>query len=489
MKNRKLISALLISSIILSMITGCGIKTSNRKIESNSSLVIETRDNASVNNDAIESSSAVSEKKGSSVPYSKSESGSDTLYITGSDTVNVYKDQNGSEINGTLKYGTAVTVVGDSGVTYSQVEVPEQKISGYVQNDHLVSERSSVTQGITATVGENGAKIYDKEGGNLIESLYPGTQITIIAKTSGGYWRVKTSSGNYGYINVTDIASDTVTDSQTQQTQTFENDEQSWGSQNENNNDFETDNTVSNLEAPSAPEIKNEPNDPDSFLGSALTTAQNKVGGNWAAFYIDLNSGNSSSMNSSPMQAASLIKLFIMGAVYEDYETYSAQEPNLDNWLYYMITVSDNASANNLVRMLGNGNTDVGRNAVTSYCYSHGYNSTSMGRLLLESNINGDNYTSVADCAYFLQSVYNGELPHSADMLSLLSQQTVTTKIPAGVPVRTANKTGELGSVQNDAAIVYADSPYVLCVMSENVPAGSATSAIVELSSTVYNSR
>ena len=108
--------------------------------------------------------------------------------------------------------------------------------------------------------------------------------------------------------------------------------------------------------------------------------------------------------------------------------------------------------------------TNAGKNAVTSYSQSHGYNFTSMGRLLLESTINGDNYTSVGDCAKFMAAVYNGELPHSNEMLNLLKQQQRTSKIPAGVPygVQTANKTGELPQVQNDAAIVFADQPVIL---------------------------
>ena len=203
---------------------------------------------------------------------------------------------------------------------------------------------------------------------------------------------------------------------------------------------------------------------------------------------IELDSGRQQSVNDSPMQAASLIKLYIMGAIYEKYDTYIEQDSNIDTYLYSMITVSDNTAANNLVRILGSGNTDAGKTVVTAYCRSHGYGNSSMGRLLLESTINGDNYTSVGDCARFLTAVYNNELPHSAEMLSLLKQQTRTSKIPSGVPygVQTANKTGELDLVQNDAAIVFADSPYVLCVMSENVSAGSAVSSIVTLSSDVY---
>ena len=50
------------------------------------------------------------------------------------------------------------------------------------------------------------------------------------------------------------------------------------------------------------------------------------------------------------MQAASLIKLYIMGAVYENYDSIIAQygQSSVDSNLYSMITVSDNDAANAL---------------------------------------------------------------------------------------------------------------------------------------------
>ena len=66
-------------------------------------------------------------------------------------------------------------------------------------------------------------------------------------------------------------------------------------------------------------------------------------------------------IDDQPMQAASLIKLFIMGTVYENYEslseTYGAD--TLNSYLNSMITVSDNDAANKLVNMLGDGDDDA----------------------------------------------------------------------------------------------------------------------------------
>ena len=105
-----------------------------------------------------------------------------------------------------------------------------------------------------------------------------------------------------------------------------------------------------------------------------------------------------------------------------------------------------------------------------------------MGRLLLASNENGDNYTSVEDCGKFLKAVYqltNGgssevSLAHADAMYALLNAQTRRNKIPAQIPegVSVANKTGELADVENDAAIIYntpKEKDLVICFMSQNV--------------------
>ena len=217
-------------------------------------------------------------------------------------------------------------------------------------------------------------------------------------------------------------------------------------------------------------------------------------GEDWAVYVQDIKSGTEKSSGQSKMQAASLIKLYIMGAVYENYEkiTSAAGKEKVDALLQSMITVSDNEAANTLTRLLGNQNEAAGREVVNVYCNSQGYDDSSMGRMLLESNTNGDNYTSVKDCGLFLERIYKNSIPHAEEMLNLLKQQERTGKIPAGVPlgIETANKTGELSSVENDAAIIFAgEHPYILCVMSENLKdAVAARQAIVELSGDIYES-
>ena len=218
--------------------------------------------------------------------------------------------------------------------------------------------------------------------------------------------------------------------------------------------------------------------------------------GDWSVCVVDLASGAEAASDESPMQAASLIKLYIMGAVYENYENLTAQygADSVDTYLYSMITVSDNVAANTLVSYLGYGDSGAGMAVVNDYCTDHGYDDSSMGRLLLQSNENGDNYTSVSDCAHFLQNVYEGdteECPYADRMYSLLKAQTRRNKIPAQMPseVGVANKTGELADVENDAGILYdTENDLILVFMSENLSdVGAAQSTIASLSRMIYD--
>lgn len=223
--------------------------------------------------------------------------------------------------------------------------------------------------------------------------------------------------------------------------------------------------------------------------------------GTWSVYVCNLMKNTEGEINAQPMQAASLIKLFIMGAVYENYESladaYGAD--TLNSYLNPMITVSDNDAANKLVNMLGNGDDAAGMSAVNAFCTSHGYSSTSMGRLLLQNNEYSDNYTSVSDCGHFLKEIYQSNagtvestLAHTDAMYSLLKMQERRNKIPANLPdgVKVANKTGELNDVENDAGIIYSTAKnidLVVCFMSQDLTdSGEAQAVIAQDSRLIY---
>lgn len=232
---------------------------------------------------------------------------------------------------------------------------------------------------------------------------------------------------------------------------------------------------------------------------SALLPTDN---GSWSVYVCNLLKGTEGVINEHPMQAASLIKLYIMGAVYENYDALMQDhgKDQLDSQLVSMITVSDNDAANTLVNWLGKGDNTAGMAIVNSFCRDHGYTSTSMGRMLLQSNANGDNYTSVTDCGKFLKEVYeinagisdNPTLSHAESMYYLLKLQERRNKIPAQLPegVQVANKTGELDTVENDAGIIYDTAKgidLVVCFMSENLTSvGAAQTCIAENARRIY---
>lgn len=243
----------------------------------------------------------------------------------------------------------------------------------------------------------------------------------------------------------------------------------------------------------------------DSSMDNLLNQVQSLLptdNGTWSVYVCNLLKDSDGTINDTPMQAASLIKLYIMGAVYENYGTIaqSHNSEEIDSNISAMISVSDNDAANTLVNWLGSGNDAAGMAKVNNFCQEHGFTSTQMNRLLLAGKENGDNYTSVKDCGTFLKQIYqvvNGTLPSStlanADaMYFQLKTQQRKNKIPAQLPegVGTANKTGELDTVENDAAIIYDTAKgidLVVCFMSQDfTDTGAAQSTIAADARAIY---
>ena len=217
----------------------------------------------------------------------------------------------------------------------------------------------------------------------------------------------------------------------------------------------------------------------DSSMDNLLNQVQSLLptdNGTWSVYVCNLAKNTEGTINDQQMQAASLIKLYI--------------------------TVSDNDAANTFVNYLGGGDDAAGMARVNKFCQDHGYTSTSMGRLLLADNSNGDNYTSAKDCGKFLKTIYqidkgtatdnNDTLAGTEYMYRLLKMQTRKNKIPAQMPseVKVANKTGELDHVENDAGIIYDTAKgidLVVCFMSQDLNNTSAAqNTIAQDSRAIY---
>ncbi|GEM_PF-526090 len=233
-------------------------------------------------------------------------------------------------------------------------------------------------------------------------------------------------------------------------------------------------------------------------LGQTLIAALSGYQGNWSVYVEDLEACTYLEINSHMVKSASLIKLYVLGALLQAVENGTlAESAYLDGLMADMITVSDNDATNVLTSYLSADESfDGGMAVVNAFVAAQGFSGTHMGRSLgsyAGATPERDNYTSVHDCGTFLAAVYRGNMvsrDRSDQILNLLKAQTRTWKIPAGVPAGTvtANKTGELDDTENDAAIIFSPGgDYVLCVMATGLAnVGTAQSQIAALSGMVY---
>lgn len=238
--------------------------------------------------------------------------------------------------------------------------------------------------------------------------------------------------------------------------------------------------------------------------------------GTWSVYVKDLTSEKEVIVNSIPLYSASLIKAFVMAATYENMDVVlenqakrlntTADQPQVqakvDTLLNNMITISDNESYNELVRLQSTNHDFLeGAAAVNAYIEAEGYENTVVVSTLhpavsvkvaLKEDLH--NTTTVEDCGKLLNRIYAGKCVNaeaSGKMLKLLSEQRNRTKIPTGLPegIDSANKTGETETEQHDMAIVYGpQTDFILCVMSSGCPKGDqAIDNIRSVSKVAYN--
>lgn len=171
-------------------------------------------------------------------------------------------------------------------------------------------------------------------------------------------------------------------------------------------------------------------------------------------------------------RSASLYKLFLVQPLFSRYslsqqQTTSVASRSVAACLDVMLRLSDNPCGEAIAQKLG-------WSKVTRELKAAGYMNTdfSKGERLV---------TSAGDTALFLERLNEGMLDEQSRatvMKSLLAQRW-NKGIPAGCTgCQVANKTGNLGSIMNDAAIVqYAGGSYVLAIVSE----GGSFKQIAEL--------
>ena len=224
----------------------------------------------------------------------------------------------------------------------------------------------------------------------------------------------------------------------------------------------------------------------------------------------------------SPHEAASIIKLYLMAAIFQGFEdgdfspeqrlmvrredcvpscgvlTYlddgEEKTYSLRDLVELMIIVSDNTACNLLFEFYG-------QEKLQSFITDRlGCAGTFFRRKMFDeekARLGLNNYTTAADTAALLEKIYRGELVSekaSAQMLQILRHQRLNGKIPFYLhtlePIpQIAHKTGEDDGMTHDVGIIYGTgrSSLLVCFMGNEVDVPAFEQAMALISLKLYN--
>lgn len=221
--------------------------------------------------------------------------------------------------------------------------------------------------------------------------------------------------------------------------------------------------------------------------------------GSWSICIKDLTTNEQLLINDVPMPSASLMKLFIMGCIYDEIRFGRMERTSeLVARITGMIRSSSNRDANELLLMLGGGDYSAAIQWLNQYIHNAGYSDATIvynpfqetAPRLDEEHVN---QTTAADCALLLERIYRrtfGTRNACEEAEALMLAQDTRYKIPSGLPetVQVGNKTGETNETEHDAAVIYTPfGDYILTILSSGWSDKSAAqSHFKELSSEVY---
>lgn len=203
---------------------------------------------------------------------------------------------------------------------------------------------------------------------------------------------------------------------------------------------------------------------------SLFQLARQAPGGTVAFWVEDRLNGRRWALNPDRVfNSASLIKIPIAALALRTWERHPERRtPELAKRLWRVIAESHNVSTDVVVNSLG------GLAPVNRYCREHGWLHTRMNHLMMKWQHQGmHNLTTARDVADMLRAIDSDRLDDrrvSEQMWSLLRDQRIVDRIPAGLPKKAGllvgNKTGTMLSVVHDAAIVRGNGlRYLLVIM------------------------
>lgn len=233
-------------------------------------------------------------------------------------------------------------------------------------------------------------------------------------------------------------------------------------------------------------------------LMERMRNAQGRV----SLYYRPLEGGCAQMYNADePLMAASVIKIPIMVEAFRQFESgeldpaetyvlreedkmpscgalnrmHAGLEVTMRDLVELMIVLSDNSATNVLIDRLG-------IDKVNACLRAQGVQKSTLRRKLFDRAGHAagiENTVTAREMGMLLEKMYYGELispEASAQMLEILRNQKLNGKLPFFLKPRgiaVAHKTGEDDGITHDVGVVYAQRPFVVCMLSNEteVPA------------------
>ncbi len=236
------------------------------------------------------------------------------------------------------------------------------------------------------------------------------------------------------------------------------------------------------------------------YLKDILEKKIAEYDGIWSVYIQDLSTGQEVILSDRAMHSASVMKLFIMEAVYEAFDEGKLERNEETVYLLRsMIVNSSNESSNRLLQLLGEGDLKTGVDTVNEFIRTHAFSGETViynGFQDPAATVNPGYINSITakDVGRLLERVYRREFLSRrvcAEIEQMMLDQATRYKIPKGLPegVSCGNKTGETSDISNDSAVIYGrNTDYVLVVLSNDwSDQETANVHIQEISRLVYN--
>lgn len=245
--------------------------------------------------------------------------------------------------------------------------------------------------------------------------------------------------------------------------------------------------------------VKEDSETKEMRLEAALKEKLAAYDGDWSVYVKNLKNDETILINDRPMKSASVMKLFILGTMYQSFEEGELERTDeLMALMKDMIIYSSNDASNELLYRLGDSDYAAGIAKVNAFIQDHDFSDMTIeynGFNDPATNTGSGHYNQVAakDCGRLLEAIYHREWVSrsvSNEIEQMMLNQNTRYKIPRGLPegVLCGNKSGEMDTTENDAAIIYGDScDYILVVLSSDWNSkDEAISRIQSISALVY---